>query len=208
MDVLQVGLTGGIASGKSAVSSRLAEHGAQVIDADLLARQMVAPGSEGLAEVVEQFGQEVLDGHGELDRAALGRIVFDDPAARKRLNAIVHPRVRERSQELREAVAPGSVVIEDIPLLVETGQQDRFDVVVVVQAPYSERIRRLAENRGMSQEEAEARIAAQTGDAERAAVADVVVENSGSLEELQRQADQLWEQLRTRVSNTDSTYPA
>lgn len=196
MDVLHVGLTGGIASGKSAVSSRLAEHGALVIDADLLAREVLMPGSEGLAEVAETFGPEVLDQDGALDRPALGRIVFDDPAARERLNAIVHPRVRERARTLRDAASPGSVVVEDIPLLVETGQQGRFDVVVVVQAPEQERIGRLVEGRDTTEEEARSRIAAQASDVERAEVADVVLENSGALEDLHRRVDELWDRLQ------------
>lgn len=218
MDVLQVGLTGGIASGKSVVSSRLAEHGALVIDADALAREVLAPGSEGLNEVVEEFGGAVLDEQGVLDRPALGRIVFGDPQARERLNGIVHPRVRDRARTLREAADSGRVVVEDIPLLVETGQQERFDVVVVVRAPEEERIRRIVEHRGAGEDEARSRIAAQAGDEERAAAADVVLENSGTLEELHQQVDDLWVWLRAtprsegpaaRVSsNTDSTESA
>ncbi|WP_084709855.1 dephospho-CoA kinase [Nesterenkonia alba] len=193
--ILSVGLTGGIGSGKSAVAQRLAEHGAIIIDADVLAREVVAPGTEGLAEVVETFGEKVLTAQGTLDRQALGRIVFDDDAARSRLNDIIHPRVRQESRARREAAPEGSVVVEDIPLLVETGQAERFDVVVVVQAPYAERIRRLTESRGMSREEAEARIAAQATDAERAAVADVVLDNSGTLEDLHHQVDEFFTTL-------------
>ncbi|MDR5712650.1 dephospho-CoA kinase [Nesterenkonia flava] len=203
-DVLSVGLTGGIASGKSAVSARMAERGAAVIDADLLARQVLEPGSEGLAEVVRAFGGGVLHPDGSLNRPELGRIVFADDDARERLNAIVHPRVRAQAARLRQAAAAdagagGAVVVEDIPLLVETGQQDRFDVVVVVQAPAETRIRRMMERRGMSRQEAESRIASQATDAERAAVADVLLENSGTLEELQARVDELMVNLHQRL---------
>lgn len=198
--ILSVGLTGGIASGKSAVSQRMARHGAVIIDADQLARQAVAPGSEGLAEIVEHFGEGILTEEGRLDRAALGERVFGDETAREQLNSIVHPRVRAEAARQREFVADGSVVVEDIPLLIETGQQDRFDVVVVVQAPHEERVRRMVEDRGMSREEAESRVRAQASDKERAAAADVVLDNSGSPEELVRQVDDLWETLSNRVS--------
>lgn len=198
--ILNVGLTGGIASGKSAVSQRMAGHGAVIIDADQLARQAVAPGSEALAEIVEGFGEDMLTAEGRLDRAALGERVFGDESARERLNSIVHPRVRAEAARQREYVADGSVVVEDIPLLIETGQQDRFDVVVVVQAPHEERVRRMVEDRGMSREEAESRVRAQASDKERAAAADVVLDNSGSPEELVRQVDDLWETLSNRVS--------
>lgn len=195
-----MGLTGGIASGKSAVSQRMAGHGAVIIDADQLARQAVAPGSEALAEIVEHFGEDMLTAEGRLDRAALGERVFGDESARERLNSIVHPRVRAEAARQREYVADGSVVVEDIPLLIETGQQDRFDVVVVVQAPHEERVRRMVEDRGMSREEAESRVRAQASDKERAAAADVVLDNSGSPKELVRQVDDLWETLSNRVS--------
>ncbi|GGA00357.1 dephospho-CoA kinase [Nesterenkonia alkaliphila] len=198
-EILSVGLTGGIASGKSAVSQRLAEHGAVLIDADQLARQVVAPGSEGLAQVVEEFGEQVLAAEGGLDRKALSKTVFDNDDARARLNAIIHPRVRAASAEIREAAPEGSVVVEDIPLLVETGQQDRFDVVVVVQAPREERLRRLQENRGMGRAEAERIFAAQATDAQRAEAADVLLDNSGSLDDLTAQVDALWQDLSSRL---------
>lgn len=178
------------------VSRRLAEHGAVVIDADELAREVVAPGSAGLEEIREQFGPGVITEEGSLDRPALGKIVFDDDDARARLNAIIHPRVRAEATRIREAAAPASVVVEDIPLLVETGQQDRFDVVVVVQAPRQERIRRMVEDRGMAREEAESRISAQATDEQRAAAADILLDNSGSLEDLAAQVDQLWQRLQ------------
>lgn len=198
---LLVGLTGGIASGKSTVSERLAEHGAVVIDADLLARQALEPGSEGLAEVVKTFGEDLLDADGGLDRPALGAIVFNDAHAREKLNAIVHPRVREAAAALREAASPGSVVVEDIPLLVETGQAGRFDAVVVVQAPREERVRRIVENRKTSREDAESRIAAQATDEERAAVADYLIDNNGTREDLRHQVDELWERLQARLGS-------
>lgn len=197
--ILHVGLTGGIASGKSAVSRRLAEHGAVIIDADQLAREVVDVGTEGLTQIVEEFGPEVLAADGSLDRPALGRRVFDNEESLRRLNAIIHPKVRAAAARKREAAPEGSVVVEDIPLLVETGQQKRFDVLVVVQAPESERLRRMTEDRGMRRREAELRIRAQTTDEERAAAADVVLDNSGTLEELYAQTDRLWEQLRTRI---------
>lgn len=200
--ILSVGLTGGIASGKSAVSARMAEHGALIIDADLLARQVLEPGTEGLDEVVAAFGEQVLTAEGGLDRAALGRVVFADDDARARLNAIVHPRVRAAAAALRESAPAGSIVVEDIPLLVETGQQDRFDVVVVVQAPHRERVRRMVDNRGMSQDDAEARIRAQATDAERAAAADVVLINDGRLSHLQQKVDELMVNLSERVRAT------
>jgi dephospho-CoA kinase len=197
--ILHVGLTGGIASGKSAVSQRLAEHGAVIIDADQLAREVVDVGTEGFAQIVGEFGEGVVAEDNSLDRAALGQMVFDDETARARLNAIVHPKVREAAAQRRQAAPEGSVVVEDIPLLVETGQQDRFDVLVVVQAPEAERLRRMSEDRGMDRHEAELRISAQTTDQQRAAAADVVLDNSGTLEELYAQTDRLWDELRTRI---------
>jgi dephospho-CoA kinase len=187
-----VGLTGGIASGKSEVSRRLAELGAILIDADLLAREAVEPGSEGLAEVVRAFGSGVLQDDGALDRAALGALVFADPERRGQLNAIVHPRVRARAAELMAAASDQAVVVQDIPLLVETGQAASFDVVVVVDAPDEVRIRRLAERNGMTPDEAAARMAAQATREERLAAADYVIENSGSLDELRAAVDRLW----------------
>lgn len=198
--ILSVGLTGGIASGKSAVSTRLAEHGAIIIDADILAREALEPGTTGLKEVVDTFGPGVLTESGALDREALGQIVFADEDARAKLNAIVHPRVRDARNALRAQAPEDAVVVEDIPLLVETGQADRFDVVVVVSAPVEQRLDRIVRDRSTSPEDAQARIDAQTSEAERTAVADVVLDNSGSLEELDAQVDELYEKLRGRVS--------
>jgi dephospho-CoA kinase len=190
--IVMVGLTGGIGAGKSEVARRLTELGAQVIDADRLAREVVAPGTDGLAEVVSVFGAEVLGPDGALDRPALGRRVFGDDAVRHRLESIIHPRVRARTAELVAAAPPGSVVVNDVPLLVETGLAAGFDVVVVVQADEAGRVRRLMDIRGMSETEARARIAAQATDEQRAAVADVVLRNDGSLEELRAAVDDLW----------------
>lgn len=198
--ILSIGLTGGIASGKSAVSKGLAEHGAVVIDADCLAREVVSPGTPGLEEVVERFGEEILTDDGSLDRAALGEQVFNDQGAREQLNSIIHPRVREEATKQRREADAGTVVVEDIPLLVETGQQDRFDVVVVVQAPEEQRVQRMVTDRGMSRDEAESRIRAQASDEQRAAAADVVIENAGTLEQLQEKVDQLWDQLSKTYS--------
>ncbi|GEK20972.1 dephospho-CoA kinase [Cellulomonas xylanilytica] len=194
----RIGLTGGIAAGKSVAARRLAELGAVVIDSDVLAREAVAAGSAGLDAVAEEFGSTVLAGDGTLDRAALASIVFSDPAARARLDAIVHPIVRRLSAE-REAAAAvtdhGAVVVHDIPLLVETGQADAFHVLVVVHTPAVLRVERLVRLRGMDRVEAEARVAAQASDDERLAVADVVLDGTGSDEDLRAQVDALWDRL-------------
>ena len=157
MTVVRVGLTGGIGSGKSAVSAMLAEKGAVVIDSDVLAREVVAPGSPGLAAVVDAFGSDVLTADGELDRPALGRIVFADPDARRRLEAITHPLVRARARDIEAGTLAGTVIVHDIPLLVETGQQDKFDAVVVVEADVEAQLHRLQQTRGMDAADARAR---------------------------------------------------
>jgi len=190
--MLMVGLTGGIGAGKSAVAARLAELGAVVIDADQLARAVVAPGTEGLAEVVAAFGAGILAPDGALDRPALGRVVFDDPDARHRLEAIIHPRVRARTAELVAAAAPDAIVVNDVPLLVETGIAAGYDLVVVVLADEAVRVERLVRDRGMTAEQALARIRAQATDEQRRAVADVVLINEGSLDELRAQVDAAW----------------
>jgi dephospho-CoA kinase len=195
---VQVGLTGGIGSGKTTVTDLLAAHGAVIVDSDLIAREVVAAGSEGLAAVVAEFGADVLRPDGELDRERVASVVFADPGARARLNAIVHPRVRSRAAELIATAPAGSVVVQAIPLLVEVGLADAFDLVVVVDVPPEVAIERLVEMRGMSLEDARARIAAQAGRDERLAAADVVIDNSGSREALQEQVARLWREIGSR----------
>lgn len=198
--MLRVGLTGGIGSGKSSVAALLAERGALVIDADVLAREVVAAHTTGLAEVVAAFGRGVLTGEGELDRPAMGRLVFDDAAARRRLEAIIHPRVRSRAAQLEADAPPGAVVVHEIPLLVETGQEDAFDVVLVVDAPMEQQVTRLLEDRALTEQEAEARIRAQATREQRLAVADEVVRNDGSLEQLRRAVDDVWHRLTGKAT--------
>ena len=192
----RVGLTGGIGSGKSEVARLLARRGAVVVDADALAREAVAPGTPGLAAVVGEFGPGVLGADGSLDRAALGRIVFADEGRRAALEAIVHPYVARRSAELMAAAPPGAVVVYDVPLLVERGLQDQYDLVVVVEADEATRLRRLVEGRGMSEREARERMAAQVTSAQRAAVADVLLRNDAGLAELELQVERLWARLQ------------
>ena len=191
--VLRVGLTGGIAAGKSVAARRLATLGAAVVDHDALAREVVAAGTPGLAAVVEAFGP-VLDALGRLDRRALGERVFADPAALARLNGIVHPLVREGARAAEAAaVAQGhDVVVHDIPLLVETGQAGHFDVLVVVDAPAELRVQRLVSSRGMSRDDAWARVAAQADDEARLEAADVVLDGSRDVPDLEVQVDGLW----------------
>ncbi|MFI6264149.1 dephospho-CoA kinase [Micromonospora sp. NPDC051006] len=191
--MLMVGLTGGIGSGKSAVAARLAALGALLIDADQVAREVVAPGTPGLAEIVEAFSPGVLAADGSLDRPALGALVFADEAARRRLEAITHPRVRARTAELAVTAAPDAVVVNDVPLLVEVGLAPTYHLVVVVQTAVPTRLERLARDRGMDRAEAERRIAAQADDARRRAVADVLLTNDGSLAELHDAVDALWQ---------------
>lgn len=201
--MLTVGLTGGIGSGKSEVVRLLAGYGAEVIDADLLAREVVAPGTRGLAEVVAEFGKKVLTEDGTLDRERLGGIVFADPAARQALNAIVHPLVRERAAQLQERAArrdPDAVIVQDVPLLVENELFDLYDVVLVVDAAEEAQLDRLVRLRGMPEADARARMAAQAGRAERLAHADQVVDNSGSLEDLEQRVAETWQWLHARVS--------
>ncbi len=209
MPQLRVGLTGGIGAGKSAVARRLARRGAVIVDADRLAREVVAGGTEGLAEVVAAFGPEVLGPDGELDRPALALRVFDDAAARRRLEGIIHPRVRVRTAAEFASAAPGAVVVNDVPLLVETGLAPSYHLVVVVEAEPATRIQRLVQTRGMTAEQAAARIAAQAGDAERRAAADVVVDNDGDLRDLHQRVDRLWyDRLRPYAENLRRRRPA
>ncbi len=201
--MLSVGLTGGIGSGKSTVSRALAARGAVVVDADALAREVVAPGSEGLAAVVEAFGADLLTPEGALDRAALGARVFPDPAALERLNGLLHPRIRaltlERVDAAREAGAP--VLVHDVPLLVENGMQAGYDEVVVVDVSPEVQLDRLVRVRGTSEQDARDRIARQATREQRLAVATVVLHNDGTREELEAQVDALWERLQGRAQS-------
>jgi len=210
--MLRVGLTGGIGSGKSEVSGRLAALGAVVLDADKAAREVVLPGTPGLARIAETFGPGVLQADGSLDRAGLAEIVFGDEAARGRLNAIVHPLVQERMRAA-EADAIGAaralgtrvpgddgvIVVHDVPLLAEGGRAGEFDLVIVVDVPEQVQVERLATARGMTQEQARARMAAQASREQRLAVADIVIDNAGTLTDLDRRVCAVWEELRARV---------
>jgi dephospho-CoA kinase len=189
--VLRIGLTGGIGSGKSTVSRLLGEHGAVVVDADVIAREVVAPGTPGLAAIVEAFGPTVLAADGSLDRPGLAAVVFADPEARRRLDGIVHPLVRARAGELEAAAPADAVVVHDVPLLAETGQGSSYDLVVVVEADPAVRVARLVQ-RGLTADDARARIAVQATDEQRRAIADVVLDNSGTPEQLAGQVERLW----------------
>ena len=206
--VYLIGLTGGIASGKSTVAKRLAEHGAVVIDADQLARAAVAPGTDALARIEEIFGADVIAADGSLNRAGLGAIVFGNPAALSVLNKVVHPAVRTLSSAAIAAVErtdPHAVVVYDVPLLVEASVGHPFDLIVVVHADADTRVRRMVELRGMPETDARSRISAQAGDADRLAVADVVIDSMGSLDDTLAQVDRLWdERLRTHHSDAPS----
>lgn len=195
MTAKRVGLTGGVASGKSTVAAILEELGAVVVDADQIAREVVAPGTEGLAAVVEAFGPGILTAGGELDRPALGAIVFADEEARRRLEAIVHPLVRRRGRELEAAAPEGALVVHDIPLLAETGQAESFDAVIVVDAPVETQVERMLSQRGWSREDAESRVAAQATREQRRAVATYVIDNTGTLEDLRDRVTEVFEEL-------------
>jgi dephospho-CoA kinase len=195
--VLRVGLTGGIGSGKSEVARRLVARGAVLIDADRVAREVVEPGTPGLAAVVAEFGEDVLLPDGSLDRDRLGSIVFTDGERRKALNAIVHPLVGQRMQELYEAAPPDAIVVYDVPLLTENNLAELYDTVVVVDAPVETQVARLIADRGMTEEAARARIAAQATRDQRLAIADHVIDNSGTLDELSAQVDKLWTDLQS-----------
>ncbi len=190
--MLSLGLTGGIAAGKSLLSARFRELGAHVIDADKLAREVVAPGTPGLDAVVNQFGLSLRLADGSLDRARLGSLVFSDKAARESLNSIIHPLVRAEAESLKRAAGASTIVVQDIPLLVETGQGANFHLVVVAQAATDVRVARMVRERGMSPEDALARIAAQATDDQRAAAADVVIVNEGAPEQALAELDALW----------------
>ena len=192
---MRIGLTGGIASGKSTVARELERLGAVIIDADILARDVVALGTEGLKAIVTRFGEQVLAPDGSLNRRALAGIVFADPQARADLNAIIHPRVRERALELEAAAPAGAVVVHVIPLLVETGQQDDFDAVVVVDTTTAEQ--RLMRRDGLTETEAGQRLAAQASRQERLQAATYIIDSSGPVRETMRQVGELWKRLAT-----------
>ncbi|MFI0740561.1 dephospho-CoA kinase [Streptomyces sp. NPDC021100] len=198
--MVKVGLTGGIGAGKSEVSRRLAAHGAVIVDSDRIAREVVEPGTVGLAAIVAEFGPEVLAPDGSLDRPRLGAVVFADAGRLAALNAIVHPLVRARSAELEAAAAPDAVVVHDVPLLVENGLAPLYDLVVVVDAREDTRLDRLVRLRGMAPEEARARMAAQATREQRLAAADIVIANDGPVAELEARVDEVWAGLCARAA--------
>ncbi|MGW0774202.1 dephospho-CoA kinase [Streptomyces sp. NPDC054802] len=198
--MLTVGLTGGIGAGKSEVSRRLVSYGAVLVDADRIAREVVEPGTAGLAAVVEAFGPEILDAEGALDRPKLGSIVFADPERLATLNGIVHPLVGARSRELEQAAGPDDVVVHDVPLLTENNLQSLYDLVIVVDASPETQLDRLVRLRGMTESEARSRMAAQATREQRLAVADLVIDNDGPLEKLEPQVREVWNELTRRAS--------
>jgi dephospho-CoA kinase len=192
-----VALTGGIAAGKSTVAKRWVESGAVEIDADDVAREVVEPGRPGLKQVSDAFGESVLTDSGELDRKALARIVFEDPEKRLLLNSILHPLIRERTRELLEKLQGEDVVVYTVPLLVEAAVDHDFDLVVTVEAPEDEQIKRLTSNRGLSEVEAKSRIASQAKPVERAARADRILNSNQDVHFLLRDADKLWLEIQS-----------
>jgi dephospho-CoA kinase len=207
--VLRVGLTGGIGSGKSEVARRLVAHGAVLIDADLAARKVVVPGSGGLKRIVAAFGDDVLGPDGSLDRARLGEIVFKDPELRAQLNAIVHPLVRQwmlaaERTAVQAADPPGPIIVHDVPLLAESRGKGGFDLVIVVDVPPELQIERLVSRRGMTPDQAAARMNAQASREQRLEVADIVIDNSGSLADLDRRVAALWADLQRRAGLSPS----
>jgi len=203
--LLRVGLTGGIGSGKSEVARRLAEHGAVLIDADVAARRVVEPGSPGLAQVAAAFGDEVLRPDGSLNRERLGEIVFGDPGLRAKLNAIVHPLVRDWMQKAERAAVQAdgdAIVVHDVPLLAESRGKAGFDAVIVVDVPPDLQLDRLVSLRGMAADQARARMAAQASRVQRLAVADIVIDNSGSLDDLDRRVAEVWADLEHRSGSS------
>ncbi|MEV5152276.1 dephospho-CoA kinase [Streptomyces werraensis] len=197
--MLTVGLTGGIGAGKSEVSRLLVECGAVLIDADRIAREVVEPGTPGLAAVVKAFGEEILTQDGSLDRPRLGALVFNDPEKLATLNSIVHPLVGARSRELEEAAPDDAVVVHDVPLLTENGLAPLYDVVIVVDASPDTQLDRLVRLRGMSEEDARARMAAQATPEQRRAIADVVIDNDVPLDALERRVREVWADLVRRA---------
>ncbi|HEU5421625.1 MAG TPA: dephospho-CoA kinase [Streptosporangiaceae bacterium] len=205
--MLRVGLTGGIGAGKSEVSRRLGAHGAVVVDADAIAREVVAPGTPGLAQVVAAFGPGVLAPDGSLDRPGLGDIVFGDEQLLARLNGIIHPLVGARMRELEAAAGPAAIVVHDVPLITENQLAASYDLVVVVDVPPRVQLDRLVRHRGLSREQARARMSAQASRADRLAIASIVIDNSGSLAELDRLSGELWTELRRRAARLSEAPP-
>ncbi|OKK08455.1 dephospho-CoA kinase [Streptomyces sp. CB03234] len=205
--MLKVGLTGGIGAGKSEVSRLLSSYGAVLVDADKIAREVVAPGTPGLAAVVAAFGPDILTAEGTLDRPRLGSIVFSDPERLATLNGIVHPLVGARSAELEAAAGPDAVVVHDVPLLTENGLAPLYDVVVVVDASPETQLDRLLRLRGMTEAEARARMAAQATREQRRAVADLIIDNDGPLEDLEPQVRKVWQQLTERAATRPPAHP-
>ena len=202
--VLRVGLTGGIASGKSEVAKRLAAHGAVIIDGDLGARVVVEPGTPGLAQVAEAFGPDVIRPDGSLDRSRLGEIVFGDPAALAKLNGILHPLIwdwmDDEDEAARKAATGDLVIVHDNPLLVEADRTHTVELVIVVDIPPEVQVERMISARGMTREQAEARLAAQATREQRLAVADIVIETSGTLEDQDRRVAEVWADLQRRLA--------
>jgi len=198
--MLTVGLTGGIGAGKSEVARLLASFGAVLVDSDVIAREVVEPGTEGLDAVVAEFGEQILTADGHLDRPKLGAVVFADEQRRGALNAIVHPLVGRRAAQLQQAAGPDAIVVHDVPLLTENGLAPLYDLVVVVDADPATQLDRLIRLRGMTKDEARSRIAAQATREERLAVADVVIDNDGPLERLEPRVRAVWEELRKRAT--------
>ncbi|MGW1556104.1 dephospho-CoA kinase [Streptomyces sp. NPDC002144] len=207
--MVKVGLTGGIGAGKSEVSRLLVECGAVLIDADRIAREVVEPGTPGLAAVVEAFGEDVLTADGSLDRPGLGSIVFADPDRLAVLNSIVHPLVGARSRELEQAAAEDAVVVHDVPLLAENGLAPLYDLVIVVDASPETQLDRLVRLRGMTEQDARARMAAQASREKRLEIADIVIDNDVPLEELRRRVKDVWTDLvrRARAQGGSSQQP-
>jgi dephospho-CoA kinase len=200
--MLKVGLTGGIGAGKSEVSRRLASYGALVVDADHIAREVVEPGTPGLAQVVGLFGTGVLAPDGTLDRQRLGEIVFGDDELRAKLNSIIHPLVGARLRELEQGADADAILVEDVPLIAENDLADFYDLVVVVDVPPRLQEERLVRDRGMTPDQVAARIAAQASREQRLAIAGIVVDNSGSLAELDREVGELWAELSRRARSS------
>ena len=195
-----IGLTGGIASGKSTVAKRWVEHGAVEIDADQIAREVVAPSTAGLSAIVETFGSDLLQEDGSLNRSKLGSLVFGDELKRLALNAIVHPLVKERTREILAALPEDSIAIYNVPLLVEANVDHDFDLIVTVEAPEDEQVKRMIKHRGLTEAEARARIAAQAKPVERAAISDVILNSNQDINLLLRDADELWRDIEHKAA--------